>query len=490
MIKKFVLPLTACLLAAGSQAPLKADDTEQQLGLLYQKLNLVLGGTQVDKNSELILASPGIPLGKDFNPDTDDDDADLLMEQADVIPKANQFFVECKGYTYSRLYQQIIENKQSLPNPPDPPDPRDDAALKAAQAKVADGSDLRTQFDAANDDYQTKLADWVNSDATAKAMKMYAAAVAQLPMPTDPDARLKHLQDLRDAMTAKANAESASRSAQSAYTLAFNKLAGPQNLLKVAFNTIQEITSKSGGAWWTSVRDRFHAAEKSADHYTVSFFPPASGWNTPSNDWTKFTYKTGEKVTSTSSQTSAINAAIGYHKGTTNADGSFSKDDFNADAMMAAKDFTCTFEIKRVNIYRRWWDPDVFTNQNWFLPKAVGNHSTMLSYGDFKTNRDKDPALPVYVTAFYLIRNLEMTSSYISEHSSEFSHAMGMDAKVEVGPFSVSGGYHTKKTGTNSDNKINGNSISCPGIQIIGYMAACMPACPNPNPSLRGAPKS
>jgi hypothetical protein len=138
-----------------------------------------------------------------------------------------------------------------------------------------------------------------------------------------------------------------------------------------------------------------------------------------------------------------------------------------------------------VNTYRPWFVSNIFDRHDWYLLK-----SGKISYGSVEENRKQDPLMPVVVESFFLIRNLTLTSSWFKEHKAEFAKKIEAHAKVDVGPFSGSFDFLKKDEGKSGESSFDDGSITAPGIQIIAYLGSIPRLAPDPDLTLKGAPKS
>ena len=444
MHRTSLAPLATCLLVAASQAPLRADaaadQVKGQLNSLYSVLAATLTGKGADNKTMLILASPGKPISQSFD-DADDTDAEILNQLADVVPKANGCFVPNGEWTYSGIYKMIMDNHQTLGESPLTKAEQD--RLDAAQA-------------------------WMDpdGDSMAKYTKFQTAFL--------------------DLLAQKEQAEQGGKTAPATLLAkvdtARGQFVGLQNTFDKNTNTIRELTAKGGGAMWTGFANKFANGLRGST-YKASYFPSAKTWNDPNDkSWLKVTVRGNDKGSDSSSSSSAITVAVGFHKPGISVDADFSKNDFNADAALSDKSYQISFEVKRVSITRPWLDYSVFYNRAWTLPANV--FRGVFSKGTAKDNAASDVPMPAYVTTFFLVRNLVIYSAFFNSKMNDTLHSMGVHAHAEVGPFSISGGYDKRDTGHHDEAHFGDGKVECTGVQIIGMMASIPPMFPDPDPAL------
>jgi hypothetical protein len=115
-----------------------------------------------------------------------------------------------------------------------------------------------------------------------------------------------------------------------------------------------------------------------------------------------------------------------------------------------------SFEHCVVTLNRPWW-PEVFLMiRGWFVP---GYASAEFSNG--KGNGDPG-LLPVLASGFVAIRNLKISTKWSDDD------LVAMQKSASFGRFSLVGRTYDSQTGT----------LSCPGIQIIGWFCEALPILP------------
>jgi hypothetical protein len=281
----------------------------------------------------------------------------------------------------------------------------------------------------------------------------------------------------RDAATK--GGRTAPYSLTQAVTTAKNNMEGTKNKVATFQQTIQQLTSKDGKPWWASLGDRLTAAQR-GDSYQTSFFPPAHTWSDPeSKDWMKFTFKASESIDHLSAKDQKINAELEGSYDAVSVKMDFNKNDRSLDSLLSQKDTEVTFELKRVLIMRRWLDEGVFTNRYYYLPDTVGGGK--MSYGSFAKNAQRNPPMPVYVTSFFLVRNLVIKANADEKVRHEWDNAISANAKVTIGPITVSGGYSNSDKGHTQLAKVTKEGIETEGVQILGFLGVIPPEFPKPD---------
>ena len=138
------------------------------------------------------------------------------------------------------------------------------------------------------------------------------------------------------------------------------------------------------------------------------------------------------------------------------------------------------FKYACVDIKRPWLDTSLLNLKNWFLmgdyKKLCISKGTMAQ--ELPPGMLEPTFLPSVVTSFVLIKDLSIKwDNWKSDWQSTSSTTSG-GGSVGYGPFAVSGNYshHSAKRDFSADS--DGQSLTIPGIQLIGYVSAINPACP------------
>ena len=443
MIRPHLSLLAALLLVLGPAAPARGSDpvtvdAEAQMTELYKKMAITLGGS-LDAGSMLVLAAPGLMLTEDFDGENNLDDQGILNDTVDTIPKASAMFSANGGARYSDLYRKIVENRQFPPQFRQELTASERNDLAAAIALTSDSSPEKKAYN--------------------KWFDIYWAAVAEADNAEQSKARNAAM--LR-AKVGKAATDWISN--------------GYKTQITAALGRIQSLTAKSGDAWWGSLQEKMAKTVSVGGYLPAAFFPRPSSW-AKDEGWTSITFTYGEKADSGKSRSEAIKAAVQGAHSWFSMDASFTKEDFEAKSLMAHKDLQVSMQVKRVNVYRRWFDQDVLRNQYWDLPTAVSGGA--ISYGTLARNaRAPLPAMPLYVSSIFLVRNLTLKTRIDKAEMSAFLHAMSVKARIGLGPFTLSGGYDKRDKGHENKSAVSEVGITAAGLQIAGYLGTVPPRCP------------
>src|SRR6266852_4836090 len=172
--------------------------------------------------------------------------------------------------------------------------------------------------------------------------------------------------------------------------------------------------------------------------------------------------------------------AGGFNIGFWSASASFNHAESQSSLDIQTKDLEITFKYCAVDVKRPWLDTSLLNLKNWFL---MGNYKkNCISTGAF-AQQLPDPKmeptfLPSLVTSMILIKDLRIHWGTIKEDWAAQQETNSASVSVGFGPFAVNGSYshHSEKRDFTAD--IDGESLSVPGIQLVGYVSTINPAAP------------
>ena len=471
MRNKFLTPAITCLLVAGLQVQAQEvsrtrdPDTAAQLQELYKKMVLVLSGGEPEKSTMLVLANPGLPLSETFDGGKPQDQV-ILDQLVDVIPKVAPAFTPTAGGRLSDLYVKILENRQFVKTAELTPD--EQKRYDAAKANTDIGSDKMKKYEFYKAAYRAALSAKASAEITAR-----EAAEDLKATPKD------NVEALKAARTANMKAQ-ADLQAKKAVVVDKARLWGSNGYRKeIEADTqiISQLAAKSGLAWWSTLKDRVEAARRNDGDLAVIYSPDPSTWhNANASDWTTVAYRYGEKMEESAMKSEAWNAGVSGASGWFSIDSKVSKMDMKAEQLLQNKDFAISVEIKRVSVYRKWYDAGVLQNKFWTLPRTVAGG--VISYGDLKQNLTREPGMPLMITSLILARNLKIYTHMSKERVSEYNHSFSTQTSMGLGPFALSGGYDTKDIGRKVKGSVSDAGFDCPWVQVIGFQCTVPPASP------------
>jgi hypothetical protein len=149
-----------------------------------------------------------------------------------------------------------------------------------------------------------------------------------------------------------------------------------------------------------------------------------------------------------------------------------------------------TFEIAQVPIVRPWFRPAFLLSKSWRFDQGNPEVKDEIVSDGLMPPKG---LMPGYPTTVLFIRNLTLKvgkasgfGEFVSEHTSESAGGRGV---VSIGPFHAGGGYNRAAVGgtttRNRQQHWDGQELSVPGMQVIGFKCHILPACPSPLPSIQ-----
>jgi hypothetical protein len=101
-----------------------------------------------------------------------------------------------------------------------------------------------------------------------------------------------------------------------------------------------------------------------------------------------------------------------------------------------------------------------------------GHFSSGLKTGQSNT------LFPMQPMAFIVVKNVVITGDFSTSEVNAASSAVSAGASVGWGPFSVSGHYSHSSSSLNVKGSVTPSKITCPGMQILGWINQITPMCP------------
>ena len=177
---------------------------------------------------------------------------------------------------------------------------------------------------------------------------------------------------------------------------------------------------------------------------------------------------------------SSFTAHAGLNLGFFSVGASASGSQKATDMKVKTSNLGISFSYCCVDIIRPWLDTNLLNLRNWFL---VGNYTkNCISDGTLgqmlKQTSEKSTFLPSVVTSLILIKNLKIKWAEASSQKSTFESAISGGGSVGYGPFTVGGSYSHGKKKADFESNFNSQGLSCPGVQLVGYVSTIMPASP------------
>jgi hypothetical protein len=229
-----------------------------------------------------------------------------------------------------------------------------------------------------------------------------------------------------------------------------------------------------------------------SDFYFTSLVP---GSFATSDGWTQFGFTSGDFGQSSNSSSNWSTSSggggasfMGLFGGSASHSQSSSSSQFQG--QFNADNFGLSFEICQVPIVRPWLKTPFLTSKSWrFTQRNPDAKKDILNDGG---NPPKG-IMQAYPTSVIFVRNLKLTlgesSGFTQWYNQQTSSSTSGGGFVTFGPFIAGGGGSTAsgsgQHNFNSGAHWDGQTITVPGMQIVGYRCHILPKSPDPDPSIK-----
>lgn len=150
----------------------------------------------------------------------------------------------------------------------------------------------------------------------------------------------------------------------------------------------------------------------------------------------------------------------------------------SSNSHMDANNLEISAKLTTVQIMRPWFNPLIFTMENWYTNAARKNG---ISNGNISSNV-KGLQLPLVPTAFVLASDVEIKAEFSKKDEEIIRQAVDAKANVGWGPFSIGGSYSYSHSEDKLKTDYSGGKITIPGIQIIAWINTIIPPSPPMDP--------
>jgi hypothetical protein len=213
--------------------------------------------------------------------------------------------------------------------------------------------------------------------------------------------------------------------------------------------------------------------------YTVLL--PTSWYDRDNDDgWNEYTSRDFHTESHYTESSTSYGGSAGINIGFWSAKASFEHSEQRQAMNIQTQNLEIAFKYACVDIKRPWLDTSLLNLKNWFLmgdyKKQCISKGTMAQ--ELPPGMLEPTFLPSIVTSLVLIKDLSIKwDNWKSDWENASSSTSG-GGSVGFGPFAVSGQYshHNAKRDFTADS--DGESLTVPGIQLVGYVSTINPASP------------
>lgn len=205
-------------------------------------------------------------------------------------------------------------------------------------------------------------------------------------------------------------------------------------------------------------------------------FPQPPDWGTNTGDYTNIAISNSNVQTTLSSSYSSWSAGGGFGGGffswgaSWSASGGSSSQHYNVETTT----LSVTASYALVELQRPWLLDSLFTIGGWSLTGYASGTVSKGTAAGITTG-----FLPCYPTHMIVAQNVTITGHWTANDWATFNSWSSGGGSIGFGPFAISGGrYSESSTSSSFSASVSGNTISAPGMQIIGWVQNIVPFSP------------
>ncbi|HEX4963549.1 MAG TPA: hypothetical protein VF173_22155 [Thermoanaerobaculia bacterium] len=207
-----------------------------------------------------------------------------------------------------------------------------------------------------------------------------------------------------------------------------------------------------------------------------------NSWYDPDNDdgWTEYTSRDFHAESHYQASATSYSGGGGFNVGFWSASASFNHADQQSSLGIQTNGLEISFKYCAADVKRRWLDNSLLSLKNWFLmgDYKKGCISSSLMGQELPQNAIEPTFLPSIVTSLIFIKDLSLKWSNWKSDWDSHSATSSASTSVGWGPFSVNGSYSHHGEQRNFSADASGESLTVPGIQLIGYVSTINPLSP------------
>ena len=219
------------------------------------------------------------------------------------------------------------------------------------------------------------------------------------------------------------------------------------------------------------------------DYFKTTFEPAVAEW--PDASWTHAVLDTSTMSSSSYSRSTQWSGGFSAAWGLWSfGGGGGHSETYNHNHSTATK-LVADLEYLRVKISRPWLVSDVFTDRFWTWLASHG-FSYLSDGGISSANPPVRPigTMPFFPSEMVVVRKVKLTADFSETDNQTITQHNQGGSSFGFGPFSISGSYSEDSTEVNTSATVNGATVEIDQPQIIAFLGALMPQCPNPDPTL------
>ncbi len=253
-----------------------------------------------------------------------------------------------------------------------------------------------------------------------------------------------------------------------------------------ALDEVTVLGNRDPAVFWGNLRAQYNSnttpvAGTSAANY--DFYPAYGSWLDNSLDWTNIKLSDKDVESFKSSTHSSWGGSVGASWGLWSVGGNYGQSTGSSVSNLDTKRFNLSFDLLRVRVLRPWMDPSVYGARTWDWAPGTTLPSQIISNGDQGAS-PPDGIEPLVSEEILLARNISLSGNWNTDLATTYHSERSGGGRIGFGPFSFGGSGSSTYDEAKDSNKVTANSITSPGVQIIGVLVHVRPKTPYPDPSL------
>lgn len=208
---------------------------------------------------------------------------------------------------------------------------------------------------------------------------------------------------------------------------------------------------------------------------------PGSWYDVDNDDgWTEYSSHDFHSESHYSSSSTSFGGGAGFNIGLWSGGASFDHSDSQTNSNFEVKNLKIRFSYCAVDIKRYWLDTSLLNLKNWFL---VGDYkksciSTGLMAQELPAGNIEPTFLPSLTTSLILVKDVYISWDDWKSQWAQHTESNSGSASVGVLCFTANAHYSHSKVQRDFSCDDSGEELHIPGIQLLGYVSAINPACP------------
>lgn len=248
---------------------------------------------------------------------------------------------------------------------------------------------------------------------------------------------------------------------------------------------INQVTQRDMMLWKQHLQEMYNEARLTgtsagSDFFYTTLIP--GNFASKESGWTNYSVNHSSTSTSQHSSSSSWGGSAGVSFGFWSAGASASHSSSSSDSNVKLSSFEMSFDLAQIVISRPWFYPEFFMNRGWTLRKGEG-----WMYDDLPSNGEIPPKgnFIGYPTTALFARNIRIKSAdFVSAYHQQAS-STSAGGSVGWGPFRLGGSYSHADSSQSFNSTTDGETLTVPGMQIIGFVNYLIGKAPNPLPDIK-----